>query len=517
MSKLTKKNLLIGGIAAFVLIIGAALMFYFYSVRPLELYGQKVNADITEYTLTEDVKADVDSLITALSQLKKLKKLDLGSYQVDLRDEDKLLKAFPGVDLTYSTCVRLYGESFPPDVEALDLSDKDLGDLSDLRSALPYLKNLKEVHSTGTVVPRETLDELRAAFPGVAFDLVSKVKVFGMELNDNVPSLDLTNTAVSFVSLKKDLALMTALEEVDLRGKEFTTAEKLELANLYPDVAFGWQVELAGKTYDSYIEELDLSGDKTVTPGLMKEMAPLFPKLKRLDMSDCGATNEEMASLRDALPDVKVVWRVYLGQKWSLKTDAVAFSVLIGDYSHRRMTSEDIEVLKYCTDLQALDLGHQAITDISVIGDYLTELRLLVLVDNQVSDLSPVAKLKHLHYIELFVNSRALTDISPLASCKELVDVNVSYLYNVTDFSPLFDLPLLERLWMEHTQVGGEQLAYIKEHYPNATIITQGTGSIDNGWRTHERYFAAWGKNGMFHVDCKELPEAFSKYDQVDS
>ena len=64
------------------------------------------------------------------------------------------------------------------------------------------------------------------------------------------------------------------------------------------------------------------------------------------------------------------------------------------------MTSKDIQVLKYCTDLQALDLGHQRITDLSVIGNYLKDLRILILADNKVSDVSPLANLKHLHYLQ---------------------------------------------------------------------------------------------------------------------
>ena len=511
---LSKKKLTIGIVAAVILIAGVVLMFYFYAVRPLHLYGQTVRADATEFTLTEEVREDPDTVIRTLSQLHHLKKLDLGSYRVEVRSEEKLKKTFPGAELIYTTYASLYGGAYETDAESVDLSDKDLGDLAELRAVLPYMKNLKEVVATGTVVPRATLDALRADFPGVNFRMVTKVNVFGMELEDNITTLDLKGADVNCDSLKEGLALLPALTEVDLRGKPFSAEEQMELATAFPNVAFGWNVELAGKTYDSYVSELDFSGRKDVTVDMIRKAIPLFPKLARLDLSDCGASNEELAALRDEMPNTKVVWRVYLGQ-WSLKTDAVAFSVLITNYSHRRMTSDDIQVLKYCTDLQALDLGHQAVTDISVIGDYLKELRLLVLVDNQVSDLTPVAKLKHLHYIELFVNSRNLTDISPLAQCKELVDVNVSYLHNVTDFSPLFDLPMLERLWMEHVPVPAEQVAYLREHYPNATIITQGTGSIDNGWRTHERYYAAWGKNGMFHVDnCTELPEAFSKYDR---
>ncbi|MBP5288878.1 MAG: hypothetical protein J6Z79_03285 [Clostridia bacterium] len=512
MKKIEKKNWIIGGVAAAVLLVGAVLIFYFYSIRPLDLYGQTVRADAAEYTLTENVKIDLDDLIAALSQLTRLKKLDLGPYQVEVRETDKLRAAFPNAELTYLTYVSLYGDRVLPDTAALDLSDRDLSDLTQLREALPYLKNLKEVQSTGTVIPRKELDALRKDFPGVTFKMVSSVEAFGSTLHDNITSLDLKSKSLDVAALKEGLALLPALEEVDLRGQRFTPEEQLELAKAFPEVAFGWEVELAGQTYDSYTEDLDLSGRKGITTALIRERAPLFPKMTRLDMSDCGIDNEEMAALRADLPGVKVVWRLHLGQ-WSLKTDAVAFSVLIYNYNHKRLTSKDIEVLKYCTDLQALDLGHQAVTDISVIGDYLPELRILILVDNAVSDLTPVAKLKHLHYIELFVNSIQLDDLSPLAACKELVDVNVSYLYSVTDFSPLFDLPLLERLWMEHTKVSADQLNTLRERYPNATIITQGTGSIDQGWRVHERYDAMiW----MYHHpdECKDLAPEFKKYDR---
>ena len=511
-----KKKLLIGAAVAAALVLIAGMTLYFYSVRPLEILGENLPANTREYTLADGKNVTFTDILTDVSQLKKLEKLDLGAFLVEAREEKQLREAFPGVELKYQTYVSLYGLKLEPETERVDLSGKELTSLDELRAAIPYLKEVKTILSSDFVIPREELEGLRKQFPEIDFEFVSSVGAFGDTVRDDVTALDLRGKNASFDDLKRDLALLPELKELDLRGTALSKDEKMQLVKAFPGIDFRWEVELAGNSYDSYTEDLDLSGKKNVTPDLMRSAAPLFPKLTRLDMSDCGASNEEMASLRKDLPDVKVVWRIHMG-RWSLKTDAVAFSVLIYDYSHTRLTSADIEVLKYCTDLQALDLGHQAIRDISVIGDYLTELRILVLVDNQVSDLTPVAKLKHLHYIELFVNSHLLTDISPLASCKELVDVNVSYLYNVTDFSPLFDLPLLERLWMEHTQVHGEQLQYILEHYPNATIITQGTGSIDNGWRTHERYYAAWGLNGMFHdPNCRALREEFSKYDQAD-
>ena len=414
---------------------------YFYFTRPVDVYGVTAKANANEIDLSNAQIDSIDGLLNKLSDFLFLKKLDLGNYPVTLEDESLLLSGLQGVDVNYIRHTKLYGDMIPLNETSLDLSNKNLTDLSELSSALKELSSIKDVN---------------------------------------------------------------------LKGNGFSFEEIKKLSDEFPNISFGYDIDILGKTYDSKIEELDFSGNKKITPELIRRYLPIFKKLKRLDMSDCGASNEEMAALREDFPNVKVVWRVHMG-RWSLKTDAVAFSVLIYDYSHKRLTSKDIEVLKYCTDLQALDIGHQAVTDISVLGDYLPELRILILADNQVSDLTPVAKMKHLHYIELFVNSHKLTDISPLAECKELVDVNISYLHNVRDISPLFDLPLLERVWIEHMPAPAAQIQTLKEKHPDAKVVNVGKGSVDKGWRTHERYYAMIG---MFHdKNCSVLSESFSKYD----
>ena len=409
--------------------------------------------------------------------------------------------------------VEVYSQTLRAYEAEINLADENISSVDELINELSPFYFLKTLRLGDFKVPAEDEQRLLEAFPNVSIDYKCYVSLYGEDVQNNVTSLDLSGRGITSTDeLTKALKILPLVTEVDLHGNNLSAEQQNSLLKDFPNVFFGWDITLLGKTYDSGITELDLSGNKAATPDLMRQYAPLFPKLKRLDMSDCGATNEEMAALREDLPDIKVVWRVHMG-KWSLKTDAVAFSVLIYTYDYKRLTTDDIQVLKYCTDLQALDLGHQAITDISVLGDYLPELRILILADNQVSDLTPVAKMKHLHYIELFVNSHKLCDLSPLASCKELVDANVSYLYNVRDISPLYDLPLLERIWFEHTPISADQVNTLREKHPDATIINQGTGSIDQGWRTHERYFAML--NMFLHGNtCTKLSESFSKYDQ---
>lgn len=259
----------------------------------------------------------------------------------------------------------------------------------------------------------------------------------------------------------------------------------------------GSTVTYKGKQFSTDITELDLSGKKISEAELpeLKEIAAKLPNLQKLILCDCGLSNETLANLQNEL-GIRVVWRVKLGTKWSLRTDAVAFSVLIMDYSHVRMTSADLEVLKYCPDLLALDLGHQAITDLSKIAEYLPNLRLLILADNQISDLSPLANLHHLHYLELFVNR--VTDLSPLSGLKELVDVNISY-NPISDISPLLNAPMMQRVWLEHTNVSADGVNQLRETYPEAKIVNIGKGSVDQGWRwgnaRYEQMMKMWYGN----------------------
>ena len=194
---------------------------------------------------------------------------------------------------------------------------------------------------------------------------------------------------------------------------------------------------------------------------------------------------------------------------WSIKTDVTSFSVLISNFPYVRLKSSDIEVLKYCTKLQALDIGHQAITDVSIIGEYLKDLRILILSDNHVADITPLKELKHLHYLELFINP--LTDISPLKDLKELVDVNFCYCRGISDFSTLNDLPNLERIWLVATRVSNNEINDLNYYHPNAQIVNTGSGSTNSGWRTHERYYEMIK---MYHYPYY-LSESFTKYDNL--
>lgn len=329
-------------------------------------------------------------------------------------------------------------------------------------------------------------------------------EIYGKKIFENDIYLNLSDVKIDD-QLEENLKMLPKIREVELYNQNLTKEQKIKLQESFPNVKFKWKVEILGEEVDWSVETLDFSKRIINDIEEFKNSLKLLPNLKKLDMSYTNLTNEQLGELRILFPNIRIDWVVHMS-KWSVRTDAVAFSVLIYTYDYRRMTTEDIQVLKYCTELQALDLGHQAIEDITVIGQYLPKLRVLILADNNIKDISPLANLKHLHYLELFMNN--ITDSTPLASCKELVDLNISFNYRFSDISGILNLPKLERLWLISDNISKESYSLIRQTYPNVTLVTTGNGSTNSGWRTHERYYA------MIDMYRKNyISDVFLKYD----
>lgn len=405
--------------------------------------------------------------------------------------------------------VTLFDTKISADTLILDLTGYPINTSNEWITKLCNFKKLEAVvckDSTITIGERIKLEEL---YPNVYFDIIAIIDIYGLSVREDVTELDLSVCTIDDISnIVDSLKQFPKLKNVNLSDQKLTQELQYELLDKFPNVSFVWDVEIADKLVNSNIETLDISKAKINDLNIFKNSLKLLPNLTYLDMSDCNLSNEELATLREEFPNIKIVWTLHFGI-WKTKTDAVAFSVLITTFNYTRMTSKDIEILKYCTDLQALDLGHQAITDVSFIADTFPELRILILADNKITDISPLAKLKHLHYLELFMNR--VTDLSPLIACNELVDLNLCYNTTLSDISPLLnnDFPNLERIWISHCRISSSNYKALFAKYPNAKINAYGAGSTNDGWRTHERYYA------MINMFYKKnyISELFTKYD----
>ena len=332
----------------------------------------------------------------------------------------------------------------------------------------------------------EDKQKISKSFPNNNFKGTVYYNVYGKKVLEDEVFVDLSDVQID-ANLTDNIALLPNVKEINLHNQNLSKDEKIVLQQTFPNIKFQWMVDVLGEEIDCNTETLDLSKKQINDLEDFKKSLMLLTNLKKLDMSYTNLTNDELGKLREQFPNTRIDWVVHLS-KWSVRTDAVSFSVLVTQYDYRRMTTEDIQVLKYCTELQALDLGHQAIEDISVLGEYLPNLRVLILADNRIKDISPIANMKHLHYLELFMND--ITDATPLAECKELVDLNISFNYRFSDINGILELPMLERLWLVSDRIPADSYNLIRQTYPNVKLVTTGSGSTESGWRTHERYFA---------------------------
>ena len=218
---------------------------------------------------------------------------------------------------------------------------------------------------------------------------------------------------------------------------------------LFAAAACADTVTIEGKEYDAAADTLDLSRVIVTDPDALEATLSAMPNLTYVDLSYCGLSNETLALLRTRMAEkgVKIVWTLRF-DAYTVRTDATAFSTLHSS-KDKRLGEGVLSVLQYCTELKALDLGHNWIFDVSFL-EPLTELRVVVLSDNRISDLS-VLQGRPLEYLEAFNNR--ITDISFLAGCDTLMDVNLC-LTHITDLSPLYDLPNLKRVYISSRNKG---------------------------------------------------------------
>ncbi len=388
----------------------------------------------------------------------------------------------------------------------LDLSNNSLDNDNNWLTKFREFKNLKKVNLKNQIITSEQEKYLLLNYPNIKFNMDIYYKIYEDLYNENITELDLSNISVDD-KLINYLKPFKNLQKIEFKNNKLKLELMSKLVKEYPNIDFNWPINYQNKTISKEDEKISFINNKNLKIAEIKDLITILPNLKEIDFSDSNLTNEELDSLRKSFPNINIIWRLHLG-KWSLKTNDVAFSVLVGKIDYVRLTSKDIEVLKYCTNLKALDLGHQAIEDISIIGTYLKDLRILILADNKVKDLTPLKNLKHLHYLELFVNK--INDFSPLTELKELVDINIGY-NDASNIEPLLKLGNIERFWLVNGGITEKDRQTLKNAYPNAIVnTTWSLSSTEKGWRNHPRYYAMID---MFHKK-NYLSEEFSKYDK---
>ena len=209
-----------------------------------------------------------------------------------------------------------------------------------------------------------------------------------------------------------------------------------------------------------------------------------LPKVEKVDMFSTTVEKKNINQLVEKFPQIKFGWTIHISRAHYIRTDQTAFSTLHGSCDLH--TSRELEVLKYCTELLALDIGHNDLTDISFLSS-LTKLRVLILACNErLRDISVLSQLKDLEYIELF--SCNIRDISSLEGLDHLMDLNIAY-NPIARYSVLNGMSHLKRLWIPQSGVPcyGDEVKALQADLPNTLIMNKGHPT-NYGWREGNHY-----------------------------
>ncbi|MBR5110670.1 MAG: leucine-rich repeat domain-containing protein [Clostridia bacterium] len=223
-----------------------------------------------------------------------------------------------------------------------------------------------------------------------------------------------------------------------------------------------------------------------------------LPNLKKLDMFNTEVYAAQVEMLAAACPQVEFGWTMVIPctnplhperTPHKVRTDQTAFSTLHNNQCALHSTW-DLQILRFCRNLEALDIGHNAVDNLNFLYD-LPHLKVLILGKNNLTDITPLGSLKELQYLELFSNN--VTDITPLAGCESLVDLNIAN-NSIGDFTPLTSLTHLRRLFVYNSAFGSNNgpisnsiTGMLHAALPGCRI-DNATGGAHGAWREHHRY-----------------------------
>ncbi len=237
-----------------------------------------------------------------------------------------------------------------------------------------------------------------------------------------------------------------------------------------------------------------------------------LPNLKKVDMYNTVINLKVYKRLNELFPDVEFGVQFRYGRH-RVRTDDTAFSTLYsgGDRKH---SYEEIEMLKWCKNLYALDIGHHPVKKLDFLYE-MPELRVLIVALCDLTDITPIASLKHLEYLEIFHNR--ITDVSCLKDLDHLMDLDLVQNY-VEDLSPLAEIKSLKRLWIYRNikddleSPDEATVKMLQAALPDCLIEARGT-SRSKGWVQHphqeviQRIFHSRVYEPFADSDPENMPE----------
>ena len=375
----------------------------------------------------------------------------------------------------------LSGQEYPNDAQRITVANARAEELTTL---LPYFYQLNQVELTGILPEQDALKPLLAAFPGINFCWEDA----GLSMESSTVYLNLGPQQRGAEEIFRLAELLPHLREIRMGGAALGLKDLEALAARLPEVLLLQDVAFDDRSISTDSEEIDLSGLSLTVPEV-EDMMVCFPKATRYILCGCGIDDETMDALNRKYEDIRFVWSVRI-KNVDVRTDTKWFYPF-KYYREMTVNEEDLYPLRYCTDIEALDIGHMGDVKTCEWLRYMPNMKYLILVETGITDISPVATLKNLVFLEIFTTN--ITDYSPLLECTALEDLNLGKTYG--DPAPIMKMTWLKNLWWMGIE-GNTRYPYrntpekLREALPNTTMkFYLETPNVDNGWRQLENYY----------------------------
>lgn len=292
------------------------------------------------------------------------------------------------------------------------------------------------------------------------------------------------------------LGEISTLRHIDATAsREYEALAKLRAA--LPECEMDWVYELNGVEYPGDTEELTVE-----TLDGLEDALRYLPDIRFVDMLACEVTTDDIDRYMEINPDADYLWWVKFG-RWVVRSDIQIFSSMRTTDNHYYTNEELYPLLHYCKKMRALDLGHNALTDLTDIGN-MTDLQVLIIADNEyLTDLSPLKNLDKLYYLEMFLCIN-ITDFSGLDGMISMEDMNCRYCRYLDDPSFLANMPNLRMLYCANTGLGLREIAPYRIEGCSYETASEDYSSVYHGWRATDRNIAI---RHLFHhfEDVKEF------------
>ena len=433
--------------------------------------GVEVNDETTSIEIQPDSDlAELSELAETLTALQTIQYQDREPTQEEL---EQLHQTFPSAQIDYQMTIG--SVTVPCTATELDLSGLKRSEVDEALQDMTLLPNLTSVNLGGVPASETPAD------PAAETDGTESPDVSSEPADTSAETPD-----ASSASSSGDESSSSPETVVTDPNADYLLLEDAErFMEAFPDLAYQFRFSLFDRVISFDDTELDLNGVEMTDSGAqVRRIMPYLKNLTYLNMENTGVSNEDMAQLRDDFPNVNVVWRIWFGPRYTCRTDT---EKILASYNYgRHLVGEDVQVLKYCTKVKYLDLGHNDIDDISFI-QYMPDLEVAIVAINKWTDATPLASCKNLEYLEMF--NVKCSDLSCLPQLTNLKHLNVCYLKDLTDITPLYQMTWLERLWVGCVNsVPKDQLKQLHEALPDTVVNTTAWDPTSQGWRNNERY-----------------------------